>query len=299
MHENNDIFTQLHCSRYNLNLNDIVINNDLDFISPYKGLWCSTFNTEYGSHWYQSRLREFNNWIIEIETNISIDTPLYSGYFLLHLKKDSPICELNNIKDINDFCRNYGNDIQLFLDGHKYVPSFTGDDLIKKTSHFRKCEAQLKKRNESLSSFKIDYNKVCKKYDMINLTYQGISQCNTNNNIYKIWDSESSYILNKQIIIDVEEIESNEEWNKQYQISLYSNLKKIWLPLLNKKIKNFTEINSTESIGTDGAIEIYDIINAFYKKNPKFLEEWSQFFQKSDNFSLRRHILKKFYDLEK
>ena len=108
MYEINNIFTQLHCSMDNFNFCDIFIYNKLDSIRPSKGLWSSTYNSEYGSHWYQSRLREYINWIYEIESNIFIDTPaLYSRYFLLYLKNNSRIYEINNLKDINKFYRDY------------------------------------------------------------------------------------------------------------------------------------------------------------------------------------------------
>ncbi len=68
MNPQNDYLIQLHCSKFSIKKLRIKKPNSMVFERPNSVLWTSTYNSEYGSHWYQSRERESSQWLYNISS---------------------------------------------------------------------------------------------------------------------------------------------------------------------------------------------------------------------------------------
>ncbi len=91
--------------------------NNEKSVRPNGGLWVSTFNPIYGSHWYQYLVRESlkHNWLYNLSKGINKKRKIDKYYYLICLDENSSIFHINNIKDVDSLYKLYGKKINYEL----------------------------------------------------------------------------------------------------------------------------------------------------------------------------------------
>ena len=138
-----------------------------------------------------------------------------------------------------------------------------------------------------------------REFDALHLTLNGLNQCNRVKNRFSIWDTESTYIFNPNIIKEVKKIPFDFKWDYITEVDIYYDILKKWIPLLTKEFISYCNKNKNLDLIFDNNVEIYNFLKLFHTNYPQFKNNWYNFSRDEYSSYLRSFILLTFVDYKK